>query len=219
MQHITTLLFDLDNTLIDRQLAARALMHHIVDADFNTSKSPTEIEAIVDHLMEWDEEGATPKDIVFSQYLSIYPHEGRTWEDYNRTWWNHLGEYTTPYPKAIEVLKTLKKKYKLGMITNGVGQTQRMKIAKFGCEPYMDLILVSGEEGIHKPDSRIFQKALDLLHVRAQETAFIGDSLQFDMEGSIAVGMTPIWIHPNPTKTTDLPVTRIHRIEDLLEIF
>ena len=219
MQQITTLLFDLDNTLIDRQLAARALMHHIVDADFNTSKSTTEIEAIVDRLMEWDEEGATPKDIVFSQYLSIYPHEGRTWEDYNRMWWNHLGEYTTPYPKAIEVLKTLKKKYKLGMITNGVGLTQRMKIAKFGCEPYMDLILVSGEEGIHKPDSRIFQKALDLLHVSAQETAFIGDSLQFDMEGSIAVGMTPIWIYPDPSKTTELPVTRIYKIEDLLEIF
>lgn len=219
MQHITTLLFDLDNTLIDRQLAARALMHYIVSADFNETKSNEEIEIIVDRLMEWDEEGATPKDIVFSQYLSIYPHENRTWEDYNRMWWNHLGEYTTPYPKAIEVLRILKKKYKLGMITNGVGMTQRMKIAKLGCEPFMDLILVSGEEGIHKPDSRIFIKALDLLHVSARETAFIGDSLQFDMEGSIAVGMTPIWIYPDPSKTTELPVNRIYKIEDLLEIF
>ena len=219
MQQITTLLFDLDNTLIDRQLAARALMHQIVSADFNETKSNEEIETIVDRLMEWDEEGATPKDIVFSQYLSIYPHENKTWEDYNRMWWNHLGEYTTPYPKAIEVLKVLKKKYKLGMITNGVAMTQRVKIAKLGCEPYMDLILVSGEEGIHKPDSRIFQRALDLLHVSAQETAFIGDSLQFDMEGSIAVGMTPVWIYPDPRKTTELPVTRIYKIEDLLEIF
>jgi putative hydrolase of the HAD superfamily len=219
MQHITTLLFDLDNTLIDRQLAARALMHFIVSADFSETKSNEEIETIVDRLMEWDEEGATPKDIVFSHYLSIYPHENKTWEDYNRMWWNHLGEYTTPYPKAIEVLKVLKKKYKLGMITNGVGMTQRMKIAKLGCEPFMDLILVSGEEGIHKPDSRIFQKALDLLHVSAQETAFIGDSLKFDMEGSIAVGMTPVWIYPDPSKTTKLPVTRIFKIEDLLEIF
>jgi len=219
MQHITTLLFDLDNTLIDRQLAARALMLHIVKDDFNATKSMEEIEAIVDQLMEWDDEGSTPKDIVFSQYLLHYPQPCRTWEDYNTMWWKHLGEYTTPYPQAIEVLKTLKQKYKLGMITNGVGMTQRIKIAKLGCEPYMDLILVSGEEGIRKPDTRIFQKALDLLHVTAEETAFVGDSLKFDMEGSIAIGMTPIWIHPDPTKTTDLPVTRIHRIEDLLEIF
>jgi putative hydrolase of the HAD superfamily len=216
MQKITTLLFDLDNTLIDRQLAARALMLHIVKDDFNATKSMEEIEAIVDRLMEWDDEGSTPKDIVFSQYLLHYPQSGRTWEDYNIRWWKHLGAYTTPYPQAIEVLKTLKQKYKLGMITNGVGITQRIKL---GCEPYMDLILVSGEEGIRKPDTRIFQNALDLLHVTAEETAFIGDSLQFDMVGSIAIGMTPIWIHPDPTKTTDLPVTRIHRIEDLLEIF
>ncbi len=218
MRRITTLLFDLDNTLIDRQLAARALMHHIVDADFHETKSSQEIDLIVDQLMEWDDEGSTPKDIVFSQYLLHYPHKGRTWEDYNHMWWSHLGEYTTPYPKAIEVLKTLKQKYKLGMITNGVGMTQRVKIAKLGCEPYMDLILVSGEEGIHKPDSRIFQKALDLLHVTAQETAFIGDSLKFDMEGSIAMGMMPIWIYPDPSKTTELPVIRIHKIEDLLNI-
>jgi putative hydrolase of the HAD superfamily len=219
MQHITTLLFDLDNTLVDRQRAARLLMHKIVDDDFSMVKPHEEIEAIVDLMMEWDDEGSTPKDIVFSRYLLAYPQTEKTWQEYNRKWWTNLGEYTTPYPRAIEVLATLKKKYKLGIITNGNAISQRIKIAKLGCEPYMDVILISGEEGIHKPDPRIFQKALDLLHSTASETAFIGDSLRFDMEGAIAMGMLPIWIYPDLTKTTDLPITRIHRIEDLLAIF
>ena len=218
MQKITTILFDMDNTLIDRQLAARALMRKIVDDDFENLKTNAEIERIVDRLMEWDDEGATPKDIVFSKYLEEYPQEGKHWDSYNLKWWTHLGEYTTPYPKAMEVLKALHGRYKLGMITNGVGKTQRVKIAKLGCEPYMDLILVGGEEEVQKPDSRIFKKALDLLGVSAAETVFVGDSLEFDVIGSLNVGMTPIWIHPDPTKTTDLPVRRIFRIEDLLEL-
>lgn len=218
MKQITTILFDMDNTLIDRQLAARALMHHIVNTDFATVKSQEEIETIVDRMMVLDDEGATPKDILFSQYIAEFGIKEHTWEHYNHLWWEHLGEYTTPYPNAIEVLKTLKGKYRLGMITNGNGKTQRVKIAKLGCEPYMEIMLVSGEEGIHKPDARIFQKALDLMGVGAEETVFVGDSLKFDIEGSIAVGMTPIWIHPDPYKTTDLPVKRIYKIEELLEL-
>ena len=90
MKQITTILFDMDNTLIDRQLAARALMHHIVNTDFATTKSQEEIETIVDRMMVLDDEGATPKDIVFSQYIEEYGIKEHNWEHYNHLWWEHL---------------------------------------------------------------------------------------------------------------------------------
>jgi len=218
MKPITTILFDMDNTLIDRQAAATNLMRRIVMNDFGSTKSTEEIENIIADLMIWDKEGSIPKEQVFNHYLEEYPQEDKSWEMYDQLWFEYLGDYTVAFPRSIEVLETLSKKYTLGMITNGNSKTQRVKIRNFGGEKYFSKIIVSGEMGMHKPDLRLFTKMCELLGVEADECAFVGDSLQFDMVGAINAGMKPIWIYPDPNKSTELEVTRIYHIEELLEV-
>jgi putative hydrolase of the HAD superfamily len=71
---------------------------------------------------------------------------------------------------------------------------QRSKIERLGLAPLVDTILVSGEEGMHKPDVEIFRRAAERLGVVAESCAFVGDNPLTDIAGARAAGMTPIWM-------------------------
>ena len=71
--------------------------------------------------------------------------------------------------------------------------------------------VISGVEGIEKPDPAIYRLALDRAGVRAADAAFVGDNPEFDVEPAAALGMTPVLIdrrerHPafDGVRITDL---------------
>ncbi len=82
---------------------------------------------------------------------------------------------------------------KLGLITNGLGEFQTRSIEALAISEYFDVILISEIEGIKKPQSEIFLKALKQLQVKPQEAVFIGDHPIHDIQGSRKVGMKGIW--------------------------
>jgi len=88
------------------------------------------------------------------------------------------------FPDAAEVLATLKRTHRLGLLTNGDSHVQRAKLATSGLEKYFDVVIVSAEHGIGKPDPRIFQIALDALQCPASEAAMVGNSLARDILGA-----------------------------------
>ncbi len=101
----------------------------------------------------------------------------------------------TPFPGALETLDSFKKKGKsLGLLTNGASDAQRWKIDKFGLEPYFDYICIEGEFGVGKPDSRVFQSALNNLKVSASEACMIGNDLEHDIGGAQQLGIPTVWI-------------------------
>jgi putative hydrolase of the HAD superfamily len=78
--------------------------------------------------------------------------------------------------------------------------------------------VISEEAGVHKPDPRVFQRALDELACAGAEAWFVGDHPHNDVLGSAAVGMQPIWlagVHPWPEGVAR-PGHRIDRIEDVI---
>ena len=58
----------------------------------------------------------------------------------------------------------------------------------------VDAAVSSRMHGKTKPDPSIFRAALDLLAVEAHEAAMIGDSLEDDIEGAHAVGMSALLV-------------------------
>lgn len=127
---------------------------------------------------------------------------------------------TLPEDAAL-VLQTLRSRFKIGLITNGPSHIQRHKIERFGLAERMDLLVVSGEFGAHKPDPAIFQHALAQLGVAPEEALFVGDSLEYDLPGAAAVGMPFVWFNRwNKTLSDDAPkpVGIIQRLEELLPI-
>ena len=98
-----------------------------------------------------------------------------------------------PHPDVYDTLTTLRERgYLIGIITNGTPRTQNHKIDHSGLRYYTDLVVLAGDEGIQKPDARIFRMAAARLGVPTTACIFVGDHPQNDLEGARAAGFTPI---------------------------
>ena len=86
-----------------------------------------------------------------------------------------------------------------GIITNNrySEETVRWKIKNLFPDHEFNLILSSAQENACKPDPRIFEAALDKLHIPPEEVWYVGDSIEDDVKGSAGVGMKPFWYVKN----------------------
>src|SRR5579884_1730196 len=82
------------------------------------------------------------------------------------------------FPEATAVLQALHHDYKLALLTNGAPDLQHEKINHFQLAPYFEVIVVSGEVGVGKPQPAIFQTVLKRLEVAPQNAIMVGDSLE-----------------------------------------
>jgi 5'-nucleotidase len=100
-------------------------------------------------------------------------------------------------PDLVDLLIKLKKSYSIGIVTNGTTAWQYDKIDAMGIKFLFEdgSIIVSEEVGFEKPDPEIYHKALDYFRVTPEETIFIGDSWDNDVEGPAKVGISSIWIN------------------------
>ena len=98
---------------------------------------------------------------------------------------------------AVEVLTELKRRgYKLGAISNSEDGRVADALAATNLLPLLDVCLDSFVVGFTKPDPRIFEMALDKLHISAAEAAFVGDSYTQDFVGAGNAGLRPIFYDP-----------------------
>jgi putative hydrolase of the HAD superfamily len=137
---------------------------------------------------------------------------------FGRDWFARLALYED----AVHTLEALRPRFKLGLVTNGPSRTQRPKIEQFKLVDYLDLLVVSEEVGVAKPDPAIFQIAMERLDALPHETLFVGDSIEFDMRGALAAGLPFVWMNPRgEALTPDLPpplaeIRRLHELVGLL---
>jgi HAD superfamily hydrolase (TIGR01549 family) len=99
------------------------------------------------------------------------------------------------YPDAQEFLAAVHGRFPLAVITNGATDSQPEKLRCTGIESIFDAVIISGEQGIAKPDPRIFQLALDTLGVEPTEAWHIGDNLAADVAGAHAACVTAVWLN------------------------
>ncbi len=99
------------------------------------------------------------------------------------------------FPGALETLRELRiRGVRLGLITNGNGESQRRKIEKFGLGGFFDCILIEGDIGFGKPDTRVYSLALEKLGILAEETWMVGDNLEWDIQAPQKVGIKAVWV-------------------------
>ena len=97
------------------------------------------------------------------------------------------------YSDAEECLKKLSGKYKIGVIANQSPGTAN-RLENFGILKYIDLVIASAEEGIAKPDKRIFEIALSRANCEPNQSIMIGDRIDNDIVPAKKLGMGTIWI-------------------------
>jgi putative hydrolase of the HAD superfamily len=124
---------------------------------------------------------------------------------------NNLWEIVPP--EVPSVLEQLRSRYRLSVISNANG-TVREKLRRVGLLGYFETVLDSHEEGIEKPDPRIFRAALDRTGARADRSLYIGDMYHIDVAGARAAGLDVVLIDPLDLYR-DKPVRRIRGLATL----
>ncbi|MFD1336715.1 HAD family hydrolase [Oceanobacillus iheyensis] len=202
---IKAVLFDLDNTLLDRDESIirfaesqYSRMNHVL-IDINRHY-------YVKRFIDLDKQGYEPKEKVYkvlTQELSL-PASARNllYEDYM----NKFHQNCVPFPHIIDTLSNLKKYgYQLGIITNGLTDFQLATIRALRIEEFFNIILISEKEKIKKPNSKIFQRALTRLHLLPEEAIFIGDHYENDMKAAKNAGLHSILKIRNQKAISEFP--------------
>ena len=119
---------------------------------------------------------------------------------------NAMAEICTPRPGAVSLLNAIRGNAKIGIITNGFSALQQVRLERTGLRDYFDLLVISEEVGVAKPNSRVLM---------------VGDTAESDILGGINAGLATCWLNAHhreqpegiaPTWT----VSSLHELEQLL---
>ena len=216
---VKAIIFDFDGTLSNRQTNAYNLFKDYFKPFFK-DLSEMEYEAVLQDLLTDDCNGTinvkyrmTPFINKYSKYFSE-----NDFDKFNEFYYEYMWKYCELKPETIDVLKKLKGKYKLAILSNGQSKSQHDKISHCNIDEYFDEIIVSGDYGINKPDPKIFEIMASKLGVKLEECVFVGDVFSSDIIGAIRSNMIPIWIEPNYERPSSYKGLRIRKLEELLPV-
>jgi HAD superfamily hydrolase (TIGR01549 family) len=228
-------LFDLDDTLHDDTLVYHRAAHRV--AEEVAATRGVDAQALFDaYIAEADGfwKGLSPA--AFSVPLAglrarmwhaallrvgvddaeLAERSGAEYNEYRR-------QFFELWPGALELLVSLRARgCKLGMITNGMAETHRDKIAILRLEDAFDEIFIADEVGMVKPDVRLFRLAAERLGVAPERCAMVGDRYDRDITGAHDAGMFAIWMNvrnervPVGRRPPDATVKKITEVEALL---
>jgi HAD superfamily hydrolase (TIGR01662 family) len=100
------------------------------------------------------------------------------------------------YPEVPALLEELRGRYRLGIVSNGLGWEQRQKIGPVGLDRYIEAVAISEELGVRKPEPGIFEHVLTALGIRPGEAIHVGDDVGADVAGAHAAGLAAgIWVN------------------------
>jgi putative hydrolase of the HAD superfamily len=87
----------------------------------------------------------------------------------------------------IAYIRSLRPRHKTGIISNAWPDAREAVKAHVNGEAF-DVIVISGEEGVEKPDPEIYRRALARLSVAPAEAVFV-DDMPVNVEAARALGM------------------------------
>jgi len=184
------LLFDLDGTLLNRE----ATLISFCKAQYEKFALETNLEKYVKRVCELDANGYVRKEIVYAEIAKEFNLSKEIEQNLFLDYMNHFQAHCVPFNGLIETLKTLRDQhFLLGIITNGRHEGQMASLRALSIEEFFDVVLISESEGLAKPNSALFERALNRLGVKANEACYVGDHPTNDMEAARNVGLTTIW--------------------------
>lgn len=228
---LKAVLFDLDDTLFDHRLCAQTALSelHAAYDDFRGSPFP-EFEKLHASFLEelhrrvmtgelpleearqerfrrlFDAVGATPRHEMIVEAAETYR------DGYRRI--------RKPISGAAALLAAVKERARVAIVSNNLLEEQQDKLRHCALDSYIDVLVVSEEAGVSKPEPRIFEIALERLGCTKEDVVMVGDSWPADIVGAIAAGIRPIWFNPlrKPRPDPEIEVDEIYALEPIEEV-
>lgn len=101
------------------------------------------------------------------------------------------------WPGSRPVLKALKTRYRLALLTNGLRSVQRSRLARAALMGHFAVVAISEEIGVAKPARGFFEAALQRMgRPRPERVLVVGDSWEADIVGAATCGLQLCWFNP-----------------------
>lgn len=222
------LLIDLDNTLLDFDLAQKkALIKTLEKYGVDPTDENVELFRKINtyYWEEYEKERITKKELLVRRFIDFFTKFNlkRDCEEANTSFLLELSYGSDIIENADVVLESLFSRVDIYAVTNGVYNTQKRRVEESGLKQYFTDIFVSEKIGYQKPKKEFFDFVFDSLkskygEINKEEVIIVGDSLSADIIGGIEYNIDTCWYNPKG-KTTDLkPTYVISNILDLIDI-
>ncbi len=219
---IDTILFDLDDTLLNFQKAVeksltKTLIHYNIEPTESVIAMYKEISSKL--YKDYEKGLISASDRKDMRYKLLF----------DKLNVNHSPSEATAYYKkqlsighyfvdgAEKVLKQLYGKYRLYIASNGYTNVQMSRIESANIEQYFEAIFISVAIGYEKPDICFFEKCFQQIdNLNKSQTVIIGDNLKADIKGGKQSAIKTIWYNPEKLSYGDIvPDYQIHSLSEL----
>jgi 2-haloacid dehalogenase len=219
-----TLLFDVDDTLLDFA-AAEALALKLLFDSRNISLT-AEIEANYKELNHglWKsfEEGKIDRDeVVNTRFSLLFKEYGQIVDGVllEKNYRGYLEEGHQLISGAFDLISELRHHFDLYIVTNGVSKTQDKRLRDAGLHPLFKEIFVSEDTGFQKPMKEFFDYVFARIpNISPDQALIVGDSLSSDIKGGQLSGLDTCWFNPMG-KPNDTGINPTYEIRDLNELY
>lgn len=226
MKKYKTLLFDIDDTVLDfkaTELYALESLFKKLELDFN-DESVKKYQEVNHGLWSAFERGEIKREDIFktrfSTLFTSYNKEIDV-ETIEKNYREFLNEGHFMIDGADDLLKNLSSKYDIYAATNGVSITQYKRLKDSNLIEFFKEIFVSEVVGYQKPQKEFFDHIFNnLTQSERESTLMIGDSLTADILGGNQAGIDTCWYNLNNIENTTgiIPTYEIRNLSELYNI-
>ncbi|MYA60811.1 MAG: HAD family hydrolase [Chloroflexi bacterium] len=220
--NIRGLLFDLDNTLIDREAAFIRFATSFYNERLQNATSMSQVDAVA-QMVCWDEDGYVDRGEMFARWVNEWPDAGLEPAQLLPWYQSEMKRHVQPDTDNNRLLADLNRRtVPWGIVTNGSTQTQRIACRSAGLDKLAPFVIVSEAAGYKKPDPRIFRDALNRTGLSSPEhILFVGDNPIADIDGAKRFGMKTAWVRrgrqfPDELQSPDYVVDHVAELRDVL---
>ena len=221
------LLFDLDHTLLDFDVAEDVALSHLLKEE-----GVEDIQAYKGYYVpmnkalwkDLEEKKITKQELVNTRFAKLFAYFGieKDGAYLAERYQFFLSKQGQIFPGVEDLLKKLiHQGYELYAATNGITAIQTGRLAQSGIAPFFKEIFISEQLHTQKPDAAFYEKiGARISNFDKKNALMIGDSLSADIQGGNNAGIDTVWYNPDhlENNTQAQPTYEVDSYQALLEI-
>lgn len=215
-------LFDADETLFsfNSYLGLTAMLKrygiHFTHEDYDAFQAVNKLLWVA-----YQNNEITAEDIQMRRFAKLSKQTGVHQIQLNQELMAEMAKVSKPLDGVMEMLEALYPEVKMGIITNGFTELQQQRLQNTQTEKFFDIVVVSEQIGVAKPDRKVFDYAFSLMDdLDKTKILMVGDTLASDILGGYNSGIDTCWFnHTNMANDTKIqPTYEIKNMHELVGI-
>ena len=219
------LIFDLDDTLLDFELAEQIALKEF----FEKLRVENPIEYINAYRRinrelwrRFEEEEVSREELTNTRFSKTFEHFGEVADGKGlaKQYAKVMGKQGVHINGAVEFLEKVSKDYEIYAATNGLYEIQKNRLKNSQISKYFKDVFVSGLIGYAKPKREFFEYLeKNISEFEKSKAVMIGDNIIADIHGANEYGIDTIWFNPNAKDNKGIePTYEVKNYDELLSV-